>query len=79
MKGTIFKGDYNSWHVSFTNEHGEKDELPLHSDDVEFILEQEKIFDNIEARILSNPEVEFYIHENHKLDGVSKSAKLLNR
>jgi hypothetical protein len=37
------------------------DSLPLHPDDVNEINAWEQIFDNVEARIAANPEVEFEI------------------
>ena len=52
--------------------------LPLHCDDVEQIEEESKVFDNIEARILSSPEIEFEIIKNQKMDGASLSAKIIN-
>lgn len=53
-KGTIHKTE-NGWIVRFP----ELKELPLHPDDVKRIGEWEQIFDNIEGRIASKPDVEF--------------------
>jgi len=40
-------------------------ELPLHPDDVEQIRKWDKIYDNIEARILSQPNIKFKIIDNY--------------
>lgn len=81
MKGKLFKGEYEQWLVSYednsepTKETKIKD-LQLHPDDVNDILEQENVFDNIEARILSYPDVEFEIVQIKKMSGVATYAKL---
>ena len=50
--------------------------IPLHYDDVEEINDMAKHFDNIEARILSSPHVDYDLVENKKMSGISKYAKL---
>ena len=76
MRGELLNTDHG-WMVTYT-EDGVAKGLSLHYDDVEFINETRFTFDNIEARIAANPEVEFEIVENQKLDGVSRYAKLVN-
>jgi hypothetical protein len=56
MKGTIRKDQEKGWMIKF-----EESELPLHPDDVDEINGWDKIFDNVEARILSQPECDFEI------------------
>ena len=55
--------------------------LPLHNESLETINELSKTFDNIEARILSNPEAEFDLvevcYDNQFLE-VKLFAKLKN-
>jgi len=63
MKGTIHKTEFG-WEV--INIHATLNgpllqSLPLHPDNVKEINEWAQIFDNIEGRIASNPEVEFEI------------------
>jgi len=65
MKGFITKIDDN-WVIKFSkhptsNKIYDNDTLPLHPDDVDMIKNYELVFDNIEARINSQPEVEFLI------------------
>lgn len=79
MKGTIKKGEFNDWYVEYADDQEGLKSLPLHSDDVEEILELSQVFDNIESRIFAYPNVEFDIFENQKLDGISKSAKLIKK
>jgi len=60
------------WYISFDNA---EESLPLHPSDVEYIKEAGKIFDNVEARILNNPKVEFFIVSvitQEKYSGVSR-------
>ena len=57
-KGTIQLTTNEEWVVAFDNA---KETLPLHPEDVEEIVELSKRFDNIEARILASPEVQFTI------------------
>jgi hypothetical protein len=75
MKGTIKK--YNEiWMVDYDGML-----LPLHPESMETINELSKIFDNIDARILSNPEVEFDLVEvcyDNKFPEVKLFAKLKN-
>lgn len=68
MKGTIRKDIDGNWSVWYINKPktkkspvAEVNVLPLHSTDVEQIAEWSKVFDNIDSRILSDPEVEFEI------------------
>jgi hypothetical protein len=63
MKGKIIKTE-NGWeviHFQATLNGPLLQSLPLHPTDVKQIDEWSKVFDNIEGRIASNPEVEFEI------------------
>lgn len=71
MKGKLELRKYNEWIVTFDGDY-----LHLHPDDVNWIIEQEKMFDNMIGRIKASPEVEFKIVEHQKLTGVVKYAKL---
>lgn len=81
MKGQIRKGEDNQWFV-VESHFGPGDVFEtyhqLHPEDVNDILELSERFDNIEARILSNPEVQFEIVENQKISGIAKYAKLVH-
>jgi len=59
------------------------DSLPLHPDDVNEINAWEQIFDNIEARIAANQEVDFKFYEIwEQVEGetkVTKYAKLISK
>ena len=70
MKGKLLKIN-NQWKVSYIDSQGTSKLLPLHPFDVQMISEQEKIFDNIEARISANPDVEFGI-ENFWETGIEE-------
>jgi len=67
MKGRIYRNKEHGWIINYIVESENPNAiytlktLPLHSTDVEQIEEWSKIFDNIEARILNDPEVEFEI------------------
>ena len=76
MKGELIKSEHG-WMISYI-ENGEHKGISLHYDDVDYIRELEFTFDNIEARIATNPEVEFEIVENQKMSGVSRYGKLVN-
>lgn len=60
MKGRLLKAE-NKWLMSYNDSEGLFQFLPLHRDNVDEIQEQEKVFDNIEARISAHPDVEFEI------------------
>jgi hypothetical protein len=60
MKGRLLKAD-GKWLVSYNDSQGIFKLLPLHPFDAQMISEQEKIFDNIEARISAYPDIEFGI------------------
>jgi hypothetical protein len=94
MKGTLSKTE-NGWLVIYDEAFGEnivkKNQLalPLHPDDMNQIIEDSKIFDNIEARIKIYPEVEFRITKDCPFDFTSRCtmdrcdckeyAKLINK
>jgi hypothetical protein len=62
MRGHLYKKVMpNTWYVAYTaDDFGfHKTELPLHPDDVKFLEDCNLVFDNLEARININPEVEF--------------------
>jgi hypothetical protein len=70
MKGKLLKAD-GKWLVSYNDSQGIFKLLPLHPFDVQMIADQEKIFDNIEARISAYPDVEFGI-ENFWETGIEE-------
>lgn len=67
MKGRIYRNKEHGWIINYIVESENPNAiytlktLPLHSDDIKQIAEWSQIFDNIEARILNDPEVEFEI------------------
>jgi len=70
MKGRLLKAD-GKWLVSYNDSQGIFKLLPLHPYDVQTIKDQEKVFDNIEARISAYPDVEFGI-ENFWETGIEE-------
>ena len=72
MKGKLRKAEHNEWLV----EH-ESDLYPVHPDDADRLIELDRVFDNLSARIEASPEVEFYIIQNQKLSGTVTYAKLM--
>lgn len=74
MKGILHKiEDDNRWIVIYNTTK----EIQLHPDDVNDILEQAKVFDNIESRIVADPRIEFEIVEHKKMGGVATYAKII--
>ena len=88
MKGKLKKNEYGEWVVVYHplrskgirpfNPNVDVKELQLYPDDVNWIHNNMMVFDNIEARIKADPEVEFEIVEHQKMDEVVKYAKLKN-
>ena len=83
MKGKLKRKEDNMWVVEYEEVYFgdnrlslEPNEIQLHPDDVEKMLELDRMVDNIEARVNINPEVEFGIVEHQKLSGIVKYAKL---
>jgi hypothetical protein len=83
MKGKLKRKEDNMWIVEYEDVifgdnrlSLEPYEIQLHPDNVEKMLELDRMFDNLEARININPEVEFDIVEHQKLSGIVKYAKL---
>jgi hypothetical protein len=72
LKGRLYRGEYNEWLVKT-----EEQEYQLHPDDVEELLELDRIFDNLEARISQKPEVDFQVIVKSKLTGSTVYAKLI--
>lgn len=70
--GEIHCGEYNDWSVVH-----EESTYSLHPDDVERILDLEKVFDDIKGRILASPTIPFQIVKHQKMDGVATYAKLI--
>jgi hypothetical protein len=62
MKGKMTKVD-NDWCVMVTQEGDWETYYSLHPDNVEEIKRDSQVFDNIDARISSYPDVEFEIIE----------------
>ncbi len=84
MKGRLSKLEYNQWIVTYIEEtEGSSDvletiDLQLHPEDVNDLKKLEQRFDNLEARIAANPDVEFEIVKHQKLTGIATYAKLKN-
>jgi hypothetical protein len=72
MKGKIYQGEHNEWFVKH-----EDTDYQLHPQDVERLLELDRVFDNLHARIAASPEVEFTVVEHQKLTGIATYAKLI--
>ena len=82
MKGTLHKTEAG-WQVSHATYNMEIErwtagKLPLHPKDVAQIEEDAKVFDNIEARIAANPDVDFIIEDYWEtgLEQIIKVARL---
>jgi hypothetical protein len=71
MKGRIQKTD-QGWVV----EYAKHAELPLHPEDVKQINRDAQVFDNIEARIMAYPDIDFEIVEKSDISGRTKYAKI---
>ena len=64
MRGHLYKKVMpNTWYVAYTaDDFGfHKTELPLHPNDVKFLEDCNLVFDNTEARVAVNSDVEFEI------------------
>lgn len=77
MKGKIMKLEGKWIVISLCYNDKWSDVFELHPKDVERIEQDSQVFDNIEARIAANPEVEYELVLS-ELDGKPKYAKLLN-
>jgi hypothetical protein len=77
MKGKLIKQKDN-WYVVRVEEGDWETFYPLHIDDVNEINAWEQIFDNVEARIAADQEVEFEIEDYWEtgLEGPTKVARL---
>jgi hypothetical protein len=77
MKGTLVKKG-NMWYVMRLEENEWETYYPLDPDDELKIRELEQVFDNLEARVAANPEVEFEVEDFWEtgLEEVIKVAKL---
>lgn len=80
MEGEMIK-NLGSWCVKYTTYQipllVPKEEIkiyPLSSEDVEWFKKYEIIFDNLEARVFSNPKVRFEVIEENNI----KYAKLIH-
>lgn len=60
MKGRLLKAN-DQWLVTYNYSTGIFRTLPLNPYDVQTIEDQEKVFDDMEARISAYPDVEFEI------------------
>ncbi len=84
MKGKLHKMPERGWVITCLQEMEDSPGVletiifPLHSDDEYELFELEERFDNLEARIAAQPDVEFEIVEKQKLSGIVKYAKLKN-
>lgn len=78
MKGTLQKNKDNQWSVTISSVSKESlDEYQLHPDDVNELIDINNIFDNLEARIAANPEIDFDVVECQKMNDIVKYAKLV--
>jgi hypothetical protein len=79
MKGKLVKKE-DTWYITRLEENEWETYYPLHEDSVNEINGWEQVFDNVDARIANNQEVEFHFHELwEEVDGktkVTKTAKL---
>lgn len=70
MKGILQKDQQNTWWVIYDEVLGEnivkknQNALRLHPDNVNELNEFNLVFDNLEARISSDPEVNFEVVDN---------------
>jgi hypothetical protein len=71
MKGKLRKAEHNEWLV----EH-EDGLYQVHPEDADRLIELDRVFDNLSARIAASPEVEFHLVQNQKLSGTVTYAKL---
>lgn len=83
MKGTLNKylDEWGVlWNCAIPTYAPSRQWTPLHPDDKKQIEQDSLVFDNIEARIAANPEVEFHFHQVwEEVDGetkITKTAKL---
>jgi acyl-CoA thioesterase YciA len=78
MKGKLIKKE-NRWYITRVEEGDWETFYPLSFDDVNEINAWEQIFDNIEARIASNQNVEFELEDYWEtgLEGAIKMAKIV--
>jgi len=78
MKGKLIKQD-NRWYVTHLEENEWETYYPLCIDDVNEINAWEQIFDNIEARIAANQDVDFELEDYWEtgLEGPVKVARLM--
>ena len=80
MKGKLVKQD-NQWYVTRLEENEWETFYPLSFEDVNEINSWEQIFDNVEARIANDQDVEFEFEEHWEtgLEGVIKMAKIVKK
>ncbi len=75
MKGKLVKKE-DTWYVTRLEENEWETYYPLHEDSVNEIKAWEQVFDNVDARIASNQEVDFHFHELwEEVDGETKVTK----
>ena len=77
MKGKLVKED-NKWWIVRDLGDGECMYFKLHPSDIKQIEQDAKVFDNIEARIAANPDVDFIIEDYWEtgLEQIIKVARL---
>jgi len=84
MTGRLHKIQEEGWVVTCVQEMEDSSgvletiDYPLHPDDAYELFELEQRFDFLEARIASQPNVEFEIVNHQKLTGSIKYAKIKN-
>ena len=77
MKGTLNKTE-QGWVVIYGYSISINDwvTIPLHPEDVNQINKDSQVFDNIEARIMAYPDIDFEIVEKSDISGRTKYAKI---
>lgn len=78
MKGKLCKTSIG-WEVSYIDEMNIQKSLPLHPTNVKQIEQDTIVFDNIEARIQSWPDVDFFPIIDADIDLVREWACLIER
>ena len=76
MKGRLLKTEDYGWIVTYNDSEELFQFVQLHPDDVNDLIDLNNVFDNVEARISANPDVEFDLFTVKKMDGSVTYAKL---
>lgn len=81
MKGTLYKDKKYGWMVNYSAGYGGAEVWPvsnlLHPDDVAYLDDAERVFDNLIARIAAQPIVEFDVVDEKAEIGITRYAKIV--